>query len=108
MNICIVIFYVEASESQIRVALCWLKQNVNNSGINDPSHDEFYLTEERNLSNLDLEIYDPNGNLVGYSRLENGNVELVEFDPTVTGWYTIKVVGATLRTEKDFIYLAWW
>lgn len=101
-------FYVEASESQIRVALCWLKQNVNNSGINDPSHDEFYLTEERNLSNLDLEIYDPNGNLVGYSRLENGNVELVEFDPTVTGWYTIKVVGATLRTEKDFIYLAWW
>lgn len=104
-------FYVNASENQIRVALCWLKQNVYSSsslhyqaGESNPPA----LTEIRNLSNLDLEIYDPNGNLVGYSRMDNGNVELVEFDPLVTGWYTIKVVGTDLKTSKDFIYLAWW
>lgn len=101
-------FYVEASESQIRVALCWLKQNVNNNGLDDPSHNTSTLTEKRELSNLDLEIYDPSGNLVGYSNMDNGNVEIVEFDPTVTGWYTIKVIGTDLKTSKDFIYLAWW
>ena len=100
-------FYVDSTSSQVRVALCWLKQNVVNSA-NASDHISGDLTEARTLSNLDLEIYDPYGNLVGYSRLRNGNVEVVEFTPGVTGWFTIKVLRTSGVTEKDFIYLAWW
>ena len=45
---------------------------------------------------------------MAYSRNDEGNVEIVEFDPLMTGWYRIKVVGEELKTSKDFIYLAWW
>ena len=36
------------------------------------------------------------------------NVEIVEFNPAVTGTYTIKVKKNSGTTAKDFIYLAWW
>ena len=103
---------MNASETQVRVALTWLKQDVLTS-VPDDQHDDqgvLDLVEDRPLSDWDLEIYDPNGDLVtnGYSRMRRGNVEIVEFDPQITGTYTIKIVKIGGATEKEFVYLAWW
>ena len=97
-------FTASSSDNQARVALCWLKQCVINTG----SHTDINNTVERTLSDLDLEVFDPNGNRVGYSMSYYNNVEIVEFNPAVTGTYTIKVKKNSGTTAKDFIYLAWW
>ena len=69
---------------------------------------DFFTEKYRPLSDWDLEVYDPNGNMVGYSYMKNGNVEVVEFDPGITGNYTINIIKRGGTTEKEFVYLAWW
>ena len=49
-----------------------------------------------------------NGNLVSYSRAKYGNVEIAEFDPNVTGTYTVKIIKQSGDAPKEFVYLAWW
>lgn len=101
-------FYADASETQMRVALCWLKQNVINSGSHTQyPNDSLFI---RGWSDLDLELYDPNGTRIEYSMSENGNIEIIDFDPQSTGYYTIKVkkVSTGANVTQEFIYLAWW
>jgi serine protease AprX len=96
-------FSVTTTARPVRVSLTWLKQNT----ISAPSHPGAAVTE-RLLSDLDLEVYAPNGTLVASSVSAINNVELVEFTPTTTGTYTIRVVGYTLQNDTEWISLAWY
>ena len=94
-------FSVNASSSQIRVALFWLKQNT----VSD--HESGAVTTVP-LTDLDLYVKDPNGSVVGSSRTGNNNVEIVEFDPTISGTYTIEVRRFAGTADRDSFGLAWW
>jgi serine protease AprX len=94
---------VSTTARPVRVSLTWMKQNT----LNAASFPEATLTELL-LSDLDLEVYDPSGNMVGSSISAANNVELVEFNPTVTGTYQIRVVGYAMQNDSEWIGLAWY
>jgi len=106
--------HASSAETQMRVALTWLKQCVfNASDLESASigHGDWAsvnVLENRPMSDWDLEIYDPNGELISYSRARNGNVEIAEFDPNLTGNYTVKIIKVGGTAPKEFVYLAWW
>jgi serine protease AprX len=91
-------FYV-GTDTLNRVALSWLKRNTmdSNGNVSNPT-----------LSDLDLYVYDPDGNEVGRSRSGPSNFELVEFVPQKSGYYTIKVDPYRLDNEYETIGIAWW
>lgn len=92
-------FYVSSSDTLNRVALFWLKRNTLDSSGN---------VINRPLSDLDLYIYDPNGNEVGNSRTGPSSFELVEFTPKTSGYYKIKVDPYRLDNEYETFGIAWW
>ncbi len=96
-------FNVNSTSSPVRVSLAWLKQNT----IETANHVGAAVTE-RYLSDLDLVIYDPYGNYVTSSMSGNNNLELVQFTPSVTGTYTIRVVDYALQNYTEWISLAWY
>lgn len=96
-------FYASSSSSQVRVALFWLKQN-SISG----DHTNLGNLNQLPLTDLDLVVKDPNGNIVAASAMFYNNVEVVEFDPTISGTYTIEVIRYTNSTSYEWIGLAWW
>jgi hypothetical protein len=53
-------------------------------------------------------VYAPNGNEVAFSMTVNANVEIVEFDPTISGTYTIKVLHISGAAPHDTFAIAWW
>nr|MDD6336581.1 S8 family serine peptidase [bacterium] len=92
-----------SSASSARVALVWSKRNkITGSHTGSPS------VSNPTLSDLDLHVYAPDGTLVAYSQQGSGNVEIVQFNPTVSGTYTIKVYRASGTESQDSIALAWW
>ena len=58
------------------------------------------------MANLDLLIYDPNNNLVASATSEFNNVEIVEFDPVVTGQYKVVVRQVSNSDYKVFYGVA--
>ena len=58
------------------------------------------------LADLNLSVYAPGGALVGFSALENSNFEVVQFVPTVSGTYTIKITGTS--SDKKYVGIAVW
>lgn len=86
-----------------RVALYWTKDNsdidhsTNELGDNNPA-----------LTNLDLYIYDSEGNLVASSTTLYNNCEIVQFVPTAPGTYTVKIVLVGTTSIKEYIGLALW
>lgn len=100
--------FANASETQMRVALTWLKQCVLSDDVVHNGYGSLDSIEERPMADWDMEVYDPNGNRITYSYAENGNVEIVEFDPEITGTYTIKIIKVGGSAPKEFVYLAWW
>ncbi len=93
--------YIDAeTNSTSRIALFWLKRN-SICNCEDSSTASGY-----NLANLELYIYDPNGNLVGSSSVPYGNFEIVQFAPTISGNYTIKIIGTS--QEKERVGIAVW
>jgi len=93
---------INADGQPVRVSLSWLKNNT----ITVTPYPGANVTE-RELSDLDMEIYDPDGNLVCYSMSANNNMEIVEFTPTVSGNYMIRVDAYTLINSTEQISLAW-
>ena len=85
--------------SPVRIVLNWHKQNsiLNNGSIN-----------LRNISDMDLYIIDPNGQIVAASTTANNNTEMVEFTPTVKGTYTVIVDGYILENTYEVFGLAWY
>jgi serine protease AprX len=94
---------VSTTSRPVRVSLTWMKQYT----LSAASYPDATVTE-RLLSDLDLEVYDPNGNMVGSSISAANNVELVEFNPTVTGTYQLRVVGYAIQNDSEWISLAWY
>lgn len=93
--------YIDSTTNTLnRVALFWLKRN-SLSGTHSsatPTGDPF--------SNLDLQVLDPNGSVVGSSTTDYGNFEIVQFVPTVTGYYSIKVTRTSGSASKENIGIA--
>lgn len=88
--------YISSSSSQIRVAIFWLKRNTS-------------LSEQVSFTDLDLRVYDPYGNFVASSTTVSSNFEIVEFDPTVSGQYSIRIsrVGTSTST-REHVGIAIW
>ncbi len=103
-------FNVSSSDTRIRVALDLLKYitysgpsiSVDPDGHNDPSN-----YTETALNNLDLKIYAPNGTLVGQSTTTNNNVEIVDFVPSQTGTYTIRIERIGTAYGTIYYGVAW-
>lgn len=75
--------YVNGNWDKVRVALAWMNRGS-------------YTYSHRNDAHaigmdLDLTVYDPNGNFVGGSLSWDNPYEVVNFQPTQTGYYTFKV-----------------
>lgn len=96
-------FTVSGTDSVMRVALTWLKS----SKINGSSHVNTEPSLD-NYVNMELRVYDPNGNLVGSSIVNYGNVQIVQFSPTMTGTYTVKVKLNHSPMDKTYFSVAWW
>ena len=58
------------------------------------------------LPNLDLYVYDSNGNLIASSTTLYSNFEIVLFIPTSPGIYTVKITGTT--EAREYVGLAMW
>jgi serine protease AprX len=94
-------FSVTSKTTPVRVAVSWNKQIT----ISSP-HVSGSITEKP-LSDIDLEVYDQSNKLVAKSESANNNVELVQFTPSVTGTYKIKVVGFNLSNQNEYLSIAW-
>lgn len=96
-------FTVAAANKPVRVSLTWLKQN----SITATSHPGAAVTE-RDLSDLDLEVYGPGGAFMASSISAVNNVEVVQFTPSVAGTYTIQVIGCAVQNDSELVSLAWY
>lgn len=75
--------YISSSWNKVRVALAWMNRGT-------------YTYNNRNDAHpigmdLDLRVYDPNGNYVGGSFSWDNPFEKVNFTPNMSGYYTFKV-----------------
>ncbi len=94
--------YIDCSANSItRVCMFWLKQN-------SLSECPDGTLSETAFSNLDLYVYDPNGNCVGSSTVTYGNFEIVQFVPSVSGYYTIQIRDMGGNNGKEYVGLAVW
>ena len=93
--------YIDSSSNSLtRVALFWLKRN----SLSNHTFPTFY--DDYDLSNLNLQIIGPNGNVVASSTTSYSNFEIVQFVPTVTGNYTLKVIRVSGTSALENIGLA--
>lgn len=93
--------YIDANaNSVIRIALFWLKRNTTSA------HENHINVGGAPLANLDLYVYDPQGNLICASTLIYNNYEIVQFAPEVTGNYTVVITG--FGENKEHIGIALW
>jgi hypothetical protein len=82
------------TSSRIRVALTWNSKTTGASSVLD--------------ADLDLWVYDPDMHLVAWSSSWDSSHEFVEFTPSKTGAYTIKVRGYSVPDDFWSYYgVAW-
>jgi serine protease AprX len=96
-------FTIARVTNPVRVALAWLKQHTftmtSRAGV---------TVTQRPLSDLDLTVYNPSGVAVRSSVSDLNNLELVQFEPRVTGTYRIKISGYALKNISEKIGVAWY
>ncbi len=95
-------FNVSSSDDQIRVSLTWDKHSYITG-----SHTTGTPTLGR-LADLDLYVYDPNGNLIEYATSGSNNLEIVDFEPTMVGQYRIMVKQYSNSDKVVYYGVAWW
>lgn len=88
-----------SSSSMTRIAIFWIKRNTIDHTTNSVTEADF--------ADLDLYVYDPNGNLVGSSITTKSNFEIVQFKPTITGTYTIRIRAIGCE-DKQHVGIAVW
>lgn len=89
----------------VRVCVFWLRQNsISGQTSQHPSSTPSVAT----VSNLDLQVIAPNNTTVSTSATVHGNFEIVQFTPTTSGTYTIKIIDQGGHTGKDYIGIALW
>lgn len=96
-------FTVSDSDDLIRVSLTWLKNNQ----ISSTSHTDGSVTEGT-VADLNLQVLNPSGTVVAESAKSSGNLEIVQFTPTVTGTYTVRVTLAGSSDKKTYFSASWW
>ena len=94
-------FSVTSSDTSITVGLAWLKPNT----ASGSSHSS---TNVGLSANLKLQVLLPNGSSAGYSNITNSSVEMIHFDVSSYGTYTIKVNRVDTNTNGVPYALAWW
>jgi len=88
-----------STRSRIRVALTWNSKVAAGGGVPSSS-----LLD----ADLDLWVYDPDGNLTAWSTTWDNSWEFVELVPAKTGVYTIKVRGYSVPSDFSSWYgVAW-
>ena len=88
----------------VRVCIFWLRQN----SISTTGHPVSNLVVG-SMSDLNLEVYDPNGNLIDSSTTEKSNFEIVQFSPMIAGSYEIRIKDyGNNHIGKDYVGLAVW
>ena len=95
-------FYVSTANTKVRVSLTWLKYSIL-SGTHSTATPTDYA-----IADLDLSVFDPNGNSMGLSCTSDRNVEIVEFDSTIAGTYQIRVTLYGTSPKTIYYGVAWW
>ena len=96
-------FEVFPSDKKIRISLSWLKYAVV-SGThvdNPPNHNA-------PLADLDLYVYDPDGEPRGHSARYHNNTEIIEIPEVEPGIYTIVIEQYVPSDCAVYFGLAWW
>ena len=93
-------FTVSSSDSRIRVSLVF---NVKSLGSGN-NHGDITISS---VPDLNIQVKDPNGKVVGSSTTAKNNVEIVDFVPTTTGKYSIVVTRVDKLSETVYYGLAW-
>jgi hypothetical protein len=76
-------FYANESDESVRVAFHW--------ATDATLADFWHPSNVQSDLDLDVSVYDPDGNVVGWSWAWDRSFEWVEFDPQKTGTYEIRV-----------------
>lgn len=96
-------FSVTSSDTSITTGLSWIRTNV----ISNTPHN----SSTPNLgtyANLKLQVLLPNGNVAGSSNITNSSCEMVHFDVSTYGTYTIKITRIDSNSNGVPYGLAWW
>lgn len=93
---------VGSSTSEVRVALSWLT-DVDQASFTDPENAHSDI-------DLDLYVYDPNGDPVTNSAAYDRGWEFLTFSPSTTGNYELRVVNSSWQASDDYrdISIAWY
>lgn len=92
-----------SSTSLTRIAIFWLKRN----SISTTGHIPGTISGET-FTNLNLAVYAPNGTQISSSTLYS-NYEIVQFVPTVSGQYTIKITrSGTSTSTREVVGISMW
>ncbi len=95
-------FYVGSSDDRIRVSLAFLR----NSSIGSTNH-AGTSPSVANLSDLDIRVYPPNSSSpIAASTTSYNNVEIVDFEPTIAGTYTVVITNYS-SSATTYYGLAW-
>lgn len=96
-------FYAFPTDTKIRVSLTWLKYSTV-SGTHSSATPILGT-----LADLDLRVYDKNGNLVESAQSSQNNTEIVEFTPnTALNPYTIKVEQYSNSDYTVYYAVSWY
>lgn len=90
-------FYVHSRHLKTRVVISWLNRGdytYQNRAANHPIG-----------TDLDISVWDPNGNYVGGSFSWDNSYEYVDFDPTVTGNYRISISRFANRDTASKLHI---
>lgn len=89
----------------VRVCILWLRQNsISGQSSQHPGSTPSVGT----VSDLDLQVIAPNNTTIATSTTLRGNFEIVQFTPTTSGTYTIKIIDNGGHSGKDYIGIALW
>ena len=93
------IVYFNASEGErVRGVIVW----------NSHASCSWFGCSDTLASDLDLEIYDPNGNLVAKSNSYDNNYEIVDFVAQMDGTYKAKIVAKRFDADYEYVGAAKW
>lgn len=85
-----------------RVVLTW-----DGSGACTDVYDVTTCSSDTLDADLDLFLYDPNGNNVAYSSSSNNSFEFIQFQPSTSGTYTVKIQPYSWTASSTYFGLAW-
>lgn len=91
-----------STEQPTRVVLTW-----DGSGACTDVYDVTTCSSDTLDADLDLFLYDANGNNVAYSSSTNNSFEFIQFQPTTSGTYTVKVQAYSWTASSTYFGLAW-